>query len=445
MKLTLYSPNSPIETIHFVQVACFRLVRRWLPRLVVSLFLVIPTAGVYADTVSIDADTTLTLPSDGTNYTLKSGSGFNSLDFSSDTFSFTGGGSASVDLRSGDKKTFTNNRNITTTCGDNESQIVVPATSGNTTLTPSGTCGGGGGGSSGGSGGSTGSGGSGGGGGSFAPTAPTIAITDKVALIKQQIASIQASIQQKLSAAGVAMKGSFTGFAKNLAMGDQGDDVKALQVFLAGDKSIYPEGIINGIFGPATKRAITLFQKKYGLAALGLVGPQTRAKLGEVFGAAAPSALAPAVSSAAPVSAVVSGVPSRTLNPGDRNDEVKLLQQALAAVKDIYPEGVINGVFGPATTRAVRAFQMKYGIISAENDAGSGRFGAKTKAKFEEIFGGVSSPAASSVSAPAVAPVPSSSAIPDAKAIQEQIHALQVGILQAQIKAIQDKINAIKK
>lgn len=419
---------------------------------VASVAFALPLSFVLADSVSTDADITLTLPSDSTNYTVKSGSGFDLLDLTSGSMTFSGGGSATVDLRSGDKKSLDNNRNIATVCGSSESSLLIPATNGNTSVTPSGTCGGsGGGGSSGG--GSSGGGGGGGGGGSYAPAAPTAATVDKVALLKQQIASVQAAIQQKLATAGIAVKGAFTGFTKNLAMGDHGDDVKALQALFAGDKNIYPEGIVNGIFGPATKRAVTAFQKKYGLAQVGAVGPQTRAKLGEIFGASAPagSAATPpasteAASSAAPVSAVVSGIPSRTLNPGDRNDEVKLLQQALASDKNIYPEGIVNGVFGPATTRAVRAFQMKYGVIASQSDQGNGRFGPKTKLKFEEIFGGASVPAPASAPTPAAVNTPvSPAAAPDAKAIREQIQALQAKILQAQIKALQDKINAIKK
>jgi len=309
-----------------------------------AVLLAIPATAALADNVSIDADTTLTLPSDGSNYTMISGSGFNSLDFTSDTFSFTGGGGASVDLRSGDKKNFTNNRNISTTCGSSESQIVIPATNGNTTVTPSGTCGnsGGGGGTSGG--GSSGGGGGGGGGGSFAPVAPAPATVDKVTQIKQQIAGIQAAIAQKLSAAGVAVKGAFAGFTKNLAPGDSGDDVRALQAFLAGDTSVYPEGIVNGVFGPATRKAVMAFQKKYDIAQVGTVGPQTRAKLAELLSSVSPqNQEAPAVSpvqssvSATPVS---SAIPSRVMSRGDRGDDVKAIQQLLAGDKDVYPEGV---------------------------------------------------------------------------------------------------------
>ena len=73
-------------------------------------------------------------------------------------------------------------------------------------------------------------------------------------------------------------------FIHFLKRGSQGNDVSALQKFLKKDYTIYPEGIVNGNFGPATERAIKRFQKKYGIAASGVVGygtvgPNTRAKL----------------------------------------------------------------------------------------------------------------------------------------------------------------------
>ena len=316
---------------------------------------VLPLSVVLADNVTTDADVTLTLPSDSSNYTLQSGSSFDMLDLTGGTMTFSGGGSGSVNLASGDKKTLDNNRNIATVCGDSQSTLAIPATNGNTAVTPSGTCGGGGGG-----GGSSGGGGGGGGGGgaSFAPAVPTSATVDKVALLKQQIANVQAVIAQKLALAGSA---------------------------------------VNSVVGGA----VSLL--------------------------------------------------TRNLGTGDRNDSVKTLQQLLARDKDIYPEGLASGLFGPATTRAVQKFQMKYGLIKSVKDLGSGQVGPKTRAKLNELFGAVSAsvpqPVAPTVPASPAPPVAPASApvASDVKAIQDQITALRAKILQAQVKAIQDKINALKK
>ncbi|MEK7172552.1 MAG: peptidoglycan-binding protein, partial [Patescibacteria group bacterium] len=79
----------------------------------------------------------------------------------------------------------------------------------------------------------------------------------------------------------------------NLKYGDTGEGVKLLQTWLAKDTAIYPTGVANGTFGPATKAAVIKFQEKYkaeiltpaGLAnGTGLVGASTRAKLNSLYG-----------------------------------------------------------------------------------------------------------------------------------------------------------------
>jgi lysophospholipase L1-like esterase len=66
------------------------------------------------------------------------------------------------------------------------------------------------------------------------------------------------------------------------------EQVKILQQYLAGDKTLYPEGKITGYYGALTKKAVGLFQERYGLATkkddfYGLAGPKTRAKMNEVW------------------------------------------------------------------------------------------------------------------------------------------------------------------
>ena len=68
------------------------------------------------------------------------------------------------------------------------------------------------------------------------------------------------------------------------------------------------------------------------------------------------------------------------------NDEVKKLQEVLKQDKEVYPEGVVNGRFGPATLRAVKRFQLKYNITT-ENNPGYGYVGPRTRAKLNEMMG----------------------------------------------------------
>ncbi len=67
-------------------------------------------------------------------------------------------------------------------------------------------------------------------------------------------------------------------FARDLHRGMQGDDVRDLQEMLSEHKDIFPEHALNGIFGPATERAVVRFQHAFGIASTtnGLFGSRSR-------------------------------------------------------------------------------------------------------------------------------------------------------------------------
>lgn len=60
-------------------------------------------------------------------------------------------------------------------------------------------------------------------------------------------------------------------------------NVTNLQMFLATDPSIYPEGLVTGYYGALTKAAVIRFQEKYGLDPVGRVGPLTLAKINSLI------------------------------------------------------------------------------------------------------------------------------------------------------------------
>ncbi len=62
---------------------------------------------------------------------------------------------------------------------------------------------------------------------------------------------------------------------RQLEVGMKGDDVSVLQSFLAGDATLYPQGLVTGYFGFLTKAAVSNFQNRNGLPAVGRVGPMT--------------------------------------------------------------------------------------------------------------------------------------------------------------------------
>jgi len=72
-------------------------------------------------------------------------------------------------------------------------------------------------------------------------------------------------------------------FTKTLKKGMRGEEVFYLQKVLHWDPQIYPEGEQTSYFGELTEAAVKRFQKKYGIRTTGQVGPQTRAKLNEIY------------------------------------------------------------------------------------------------------------------------------------------------------------------
>ena len=66
--------------------------------------------------------------------------------------------------------------------------------------------------------------------------------------------------------------------AAALKQGSRGEDVKTVQQKLK--RWGYYSGSVDGIYGPATKKAVEYFQRKNGLTADGIVGQKTYAALG---------------------------------------------------------------------------------------------------------------------------------------------------------------------
>lgn len=304
--------------------------------LIIPFSLFLPTLALAATpVVTVSQPTTLVLPTDSSSYTM-TGS-FDSLTINSDNFSFDLTAGASVLVSSASQKSFAVSGNVGSlvTCTANGSSVNLDNSAGTAnvtvTVTPSGsTCGGSsssggnGGGISGGSdspSGNTGGGGGGGGGGSSTPAAqPTTAATTKIQTVAKT--SVPAATVAKPSAAAQVVSPVFN---KDLSYGSRNTDVKRLQQLLAQDKTIYPSGLANGVFGSATMQAVKNFQKKYGITPVdGRVGPATRAKIQQVFRGSATSAAASATTPSAATSA----------SSASRAAQIKTLQDQMKALQD---------------------------------------------------------------------------------------------------------------
>ncbi len=123
-----------------------------------------------------------------------------------------------------------------------------------------------------------------------------------VAEIKAKIAELVAAINnlqaqliqlQPVSEIPIPVGYQFKAIMR-LKYGQRSDDVKKLQIFLKAQGSeIYPEGLVTGYFGTATKAAVKKFQLRYkteilapyGLTvATGVVGEKTLIKINNLLG-----------------------------------------------------------------------------------------------------------------------------------------------------------------
>ncbi len=172
---------------------------------------------------------------------------------------------------------------------------------------------------------------------------------------------------------------------KELKRGDKGYEVKLLQTWLAQDRSVYPEGIVNGVFGLLTEKAVIRFQEKYASDILapqglvkgtGVVDSYTRMKLNELYGDSGVKPTKEEITS--------------DLRLGSSGEEVKLLQTWLAQDRSVYPEGIVSGYFGYLTQRAVIKFQEKYAndiLVPQGLTRGTGIVDVLTRKKLNEIYG----------------------------------------------------------
>ncbi|AEI63122.1 peptidoglycan-binding protein [Corallococcus macrosporus] len=132
---------------------------------------------------------------------------------------------------------------------------------------------------------------------------------------------------------------SSAGATPTLRNGARGAAVTTLQNKLKA--AGFNPGAADGVFGPKTQSAVQSFQRARGLQVDGVVGPKTWQALN---------------------SAGVSGGSGPTLRNGARGEPVRALQQRLNQLG--FSSGTADGVFGPKTLSAVKAFQQSRGLTA---------------------------------------------------------------------------------
>jgi peptidoglycan hydrolase-like protein with peptidoglycan-binding domain len=155
-------------------------------------------------------------------------------------------------------------------------------------------------------------------------------------------------VQRKCASALVALA-----LAGGMALGTPtvaGAEVKAGAASKRGDVRALQRKVgvtADGIFGPATERALKRWQRRHGLVADGIAGPQTRSAMGLGAG--------PVLKRRHHSSGGRRSRAGRTRR-SHRRGGVRALQRKVGVPAD--------GVFGPATEAAVKRWQRRHGLVA---------------------------------------------------------------------------------
>lgn len=163
-----------------------------------------------------------------------------------------------------------------------------------------------------------------------------------------------------------------------LKKGSSGPSVERMQFYL-NTLSRYNSSLLSlnadGIFGSSTERAVLVFQREYGLSADGLVGRKTWDEIYQRYRS---------VQNDVSTEQQYPGqYPGKSFREGSRGHYVRTIQFWLDIVGDTYsviPKIEADGIFGAATTRAVRTFQRYFGLTD------DGIVGKKTWDKLNEVY-----------------------------------------------------------
>jgi len=170
-----------------------------------------------------------------------------------------------------------------------------------------------------------------------------------------------------------------------LRLGSSGNDVKTIQLQLNRIRRNYPAipriENPNGIFGIGTRNAVQEFQRIFNLSPDGIVGKGTWYQLKYIYNGV--KRLNELTSEGLTLEEVTRPFPE-VLQEGETGVDVQSLQYYLSVISyfsdGAVPNVTIDGVFGPATTTAVRAFQELAGVPA------DGIVGLQTWSRLEQAY-----------------------------------------------------------
>jgi peptidoglycan hydrolase-like protein with peptidoglycan-binding domain len=132
-----------------------------------------------------------------------------------------------------------------------------------------------------------------------------------------------------------------------------------------GDKVAQIQAIVgvssDGIFGPQTESAVRQWQSNLKLNADGVWGPVTEEATNNLFAFLANLPIVQEVNPDNEFLKALNEATKQVLRLGNTGDSVKIVQ---AGLNGKYSPLVADGIFGPATDRAVRGFQSSRGLAA---------------------------------------------------------------------------------
>ena len=164
-----------------------------------------------------------------------------------------------------------------------------------------------------------------------------------------------------LQSEGISLAEVTKYFDETLAVGSTGQGVRELQYLLnlvSEFVNTVPSVTIDGIFGENTAAAVRAYQSVAEIPVTGVVEVDTWESLYRAYQGIL--AILPE-----DYGGVTEPYPGYPLTRGQRGEDVRLLQNYLNFISDIYteiPKIAVDGDFGPSTEAAVKAYQQIFGI-----------------------------------------------------------------------------------
>lgn len=166
----------------------------------------------------------------------------------------------------------------------------------------------------------------------------------------------------ELNSEGLKLSDLSTEYPSELSEGSEGEGVLVLQYYLSYIANFVPTVLavaIDGSFGPSTRSAVISFQKTYGLAQTGIVNRAVWNKIQEIYYSQVQKI--PYIFN----EGEIVPYPGRILREGLEGNDVRVIQEYLSFISQKNPDIpsiTPDGVYGPATEAAVRAFEESYGL-----------------------------------------------------------------------------------